>query len=103
MRFAYGINAAQGNDSTPSVQYWRGRKGEIDYIFEIGDTPVPIGLAYRSRARDDSLAAVQQFKQEYAAPVGFLLTGDTVQDTEPIRELTNGIIQIPYWLYLLLC
>jgi len=103
MRFAYGINAAQGNDPTPSVQYWRGRNGEVDYIFEIGDTPVPIALAYRSRARDDSLAAVQQFKQEYDAPVGFLLTGDTVQDTEPIRKLDDGIIQLPYWLYLLLC
>jgi predicted AAA+ superfamily ATPase len=103
MRFAYGINAAQGNDPTPSVQYWRGRKGEVDFVFEIGDTPVPIGLAYRSRARDDSLAAVQQFKQEYDTPVGFLLTGDTVQDTEPIRKLDDGIIQLPYWLYLLLC
>jgi len=32
MRFAYGINAIQGNDVTPSVQYWRGREGEVDFV-----------------------------------------------------------------------
>jgi len=43
MRFAYGINAIQGNDVTPSVQYWRGREGEVDFVFEVDGTPVPIG------------------------------------------------------------
>jgi hypothetical protein len=82
MRFAYGVNAAQGNDPTPSVQYWRGRNGEVDYVFEIGETPVPIGLAYRSRDRDAALAAVREFQDTYDAPVGFLLAGDTVRDSE---------------------
>jgi len=27
------INAIQGNDVTPSVQYWRGREGEVDFVF----------------------------------------------------------------------
>jgi len=39
MRFAYGINAIQGNDVTPSVQYWRGREGEVDFVFEVDGTP----------------------------------------------------------------
>jgi predicted AAA+ superfamily ATPase len=103
MRLAYGMNAAQGIDKSPSVQYWRGRNGEVDFVFEVGSTPVPIGLAYRSRDRDDALAAVQEFKQAYDIPLGLVLVGDTVRGTEPIQALDDGVIQLPYWLYLLLC
>jgi predicted AAA+ superfamily ATPase len=103
MRFAYGINATVGNDMTPSVQYWRGREGEVDFVFEIDGTPVPIGLAYQSREREESLEAVREFKKAYDVPVGFLLAGDTVRGSQPIENLGEGIIQLPYWLYLLLC
>jgi len=103
MRFAYGVNAAQENDPTPTVQYWRGRTGEVDFVFEVGETPVPIGLAYRSRSRDTTLDALQEFQDTYDAPVGFLLAGDTVRGAEPIQQPTNGIVELPYWLYLLLC
>lgn len=103
MRFAYGINPEQGIDEPPSVRYWRGRSGEVDFVFEVDNTPVPIGLAYRSRERDDALAAVQEFKQTFDVPLGFLLIGDTVRGSDPIQIRDDGIIQLPYWLYLLLC
>lgn len=103
MRFAYGIKSLQGNDVAPSVQYWRGRNGLVDFVFEIDGTPVPIGLAYRSRDRDESRAALQEFKDAYDAPVGLLLAGDTVRGADPIETLGDGIIKLPYWLYLLLC
>ncbi|MDB2276712.1 hypothetical protein PM022_19745, partial [Halorubrum ezzemoulense] len=103
MRFAYGINATQGTDETPSVQYWRGRTGEVYFVFEIDGTPVPIGLAYQSREREDSLEAILEFKQAYDVPVGFLLAGDTVACNQPIEDLGEGVIQLTYWLYLLLC
>ncbi|WP_170845502.1 ATP-binding protein [Halorientalis persicus] len=103
MRFAYGINIQQGNDLDPTVQYWRGRNGEVDFVFEIGGTPVPVGLAYRPGERDDTLAAVEEFSSSYDAPVGFVLTGDTIRGSDPISEIRNGIIELPYWLYLLLC
>jgi predicted AAA+ superfamily ATPase len=103
MRFAYGVNAAQGNDPTPSVQYWRGREGEVDFVFEVGETPVPIGLAYRSRDRDAALAAIQEFQNEFDSPLGFLLAGDTVRGSKPIQQVDDNIVQLPYWLYLLLC
>jgi len=103
MRFAYGINAIQGNDETPTVQYWRGREGEVDFVFEVDGTPVPIGLAYQSREREASLEAVQEFKEAYDVPLGFILAGDTVRGRQPIEDLGEGIIQLPYWLYLLLC
>jgi predicted AAA+ superfamily ATPase len=103
MRFAYGMNTEQGIDRSPSVQYWRGRNGEVDFVFEVNDTPVPIGLAYRSRERDDTREAVQEFRDTFDTPLGFLLVGDTVRSTEPIQNHSDGIIQLPYWLYLLLC
>ncbi|MBV0926217.1 AAA family ATPase [Halomicroarcula limicola] len=103
MRFAYGVNAIQGNNVSPSVQYWRGRSGEVDFVFEVDGTPVPIGLAYQSRARDETIDAVREFKQAYDVPLGFLLAGDTVRDRQPIERVENGVIQLPYWLYLLLC
>ncbi|NHN42957.1 ATP-binding protein [Halorubellus sp. JP-L1] len=103
MRFAYGINAAQGQDVTPSVEYWQTRHGEVDYVFEIDDTPVPIGLAYKPRDREDALTALEAFRAEYDAPVAFLLRGDASRRPEPIEDVQDGIVELPYWLYLLLC
>ena len=103
MRFAYGINTVQGDDAAPSVQYWRGREGEVDFVFEVDGIPVPIGLAYQARDRKESFGAVREFKETYDVPVGFVLAGDTVQGKKPIKNLGEGIIQLPYWLYLLLC
>ena len=102
MRFAYGINAQQGEDTTPSVRYWRGRAGEVEFVFEVDGTPVPIALAYRSRDRQTALEAVREFEQSYDAPVGVVLAGDTVRG-QPVQQLEEGIVQVPYWLYLLLC
>jgi predicted AAA+ superfamily ATPase len=103
MRLAYGVNAAQGLDRTPSVQYWRAREGEVDYVFEVEGTPVPVGLAYRPRDREGSLAAVRSFLETYDTPVGFLLAGDTLAAGEPVERLGDGVLQLPYWLYLLVC
>jgi predicted AAA+ superfamily ATPase len=103
MRFAYGINAAQGDDTMPSVEYWRGQEGELNYVFEVDGTPVPVGMAYRSRERDDSIATLREFRRSYETPVGLLLTSDTARGGGRVEHLGDGIVQIPYWLYLLLC
>jgi hypothetical protein len=85
------------------VQHWRGRRGEVDFVSEVDGIPLPIGLAYRSRERVDILAALQEFNKSFDAPLGFLLTGDTIRGTDPIQRHDDGIIQIRYWFYLLLC
>ena len=103
MRFAYGVNAAQGNDLPPSVEYWRGRDGEVDYVFTVGETPVPAGLAYQPSERADTAAAVREFIGAYDVPLGLLLVGDTVRGSEGIEDLGDGLVQVPYWLYLLVC
>jgi predicted AAA+ superfamily ATPase len=103
MRFAYAMTPDQSHDESPTVNYWRGRHGEVDFVFDVAGTPVPIGLAYRSRERDDALATVREFQQTYDVPLGFLLVGDTVRGSDPIQIHDDGIVQLPYWLYLLLC
>ena len=102
MRFAYAMTF-EDTDGSPSVSYWRGRRGEVDFVFEVDGTPVPIGFAYRSRDRDDTLAALREFQRTYDVPLGLLLVGDTVRGTDPIQVRDDGIVQLPYWLYLLVC
>ncbi|SMP08453.1 AAA family ATPase [Halobellus salinus] len=103
MRFVYGIRAEQGTDEAPTVQFWRGRNGTVDFVFEIADTPVPVGVAYRSQDREEASAAIAEFQETYEAPLGFVLVGDTARGTNPIQRHGANIIQLPYWLYLLLC
>lgn len=103
MRFAYGINAEHGTEETPRVSYWRGDRGEVDYVFEVDGTPVPVGLAYRTSERESTTAAVQAFTERYDVPVGLLVVGETVRGRDPIEHLDEGLIKVPYWLYLLLC
>jgi hypothetical protein len=103
MRLAYGVEAAQGRHVEPSVRYWRGSDGEVDFVFEVDGTPVPVGLAYRPDEREATLAAVREFTDAYDVPVGLLLVGDTVRGAAPVDHLGDGVVQLPYWLYLLLC
>jgi hypothetical protein len=65
--------------------------------------PVSIGLAHQSREREASLGAIREFKKTYDVPLGFVLAGDTIRGRQPIAELGEGIVQLPYWLYVLLC
>lgn len=102
MRFAYGVNAANGNDVEPTVKYWESRHGTVDFVFELEGTPVPIALAYQPPV-DEKRAALDAFLETYETPLGFLVTGDTVGNDTAIQQTENGIIQLPYWLYLLLC
>jgi predicted AAA+ superfamily ATPase len=102
MRFAYGINAIQGNDNTPTVEYWNSRHGTVDFVFEVDGTPVPIALAYQPPV-DGKQAALEAFLNEYETPFGVLLTGDTVRGGDEIKLIDEQIVQIPYWFYLLLC
>lgn len=103
MRFAYNMQSIQGSGEVPTVQYWRGRNGVVDFVFTLNGHPVPVGLAYQPRDRDTVHSALTEFQSEYEAPVGLLLTGDVVSDTQPVASLENGVIELPYWLYLLLC
>jgi len=103
MRFAYGVNAIQEYDQWPSVQFWRSRKGEVDYVFEIGNTPVPVGLAYRPSEKPETRASIQDFLDTYDVPVGILLAGETLQAGDQIKLIDDRLVQLPYWFYLLLC
>lgn len=102
MRFAYGITATNGDGGTPSVQFWDGPEGVVDFVFEVDGRPVPVGFAYRPPI-ERTRRAVEAFLDRYDCPVGFLLVGDTVATDRPITLHDGRIIQLPYWFYLLLC
>lgn len=102
MRFAYGIEVAQGRPDWPSVQFWRAPDGMVDFVFEVDGTPVPVGFAYRPPV-EPTLAAVRTFRERYDAPIGFLLVGDTVSTDRPIDRRGERVVQLPYWFYMLLC
>ncbi|WP_254830351.1 ATP-binding protein [Haloglomus salinum] len=101
MRFAYGLAAAQGTDADPEVTFWRGRSGEVDFVFEVDGTPLPIGLSYRPSG-EDAAAAVREFVETYDTPFGIVLTGDSVGTVRPIT-VEDELVRLPYWFYLLLC
>lgn len=103
MRLAYGINAAVGRATVPSVRYWRGRRGEVDYVFEVAGTPVPVALAYRSRRRSAKHDALVEFRETFDTPLGLLLSGEPGEGEAIVRRREDGIVELPYWLYLLLC
>jgi hypothetical protein len=94
MRFAYGVNAAQGNDVDPSVQFWRGREGEVDFVFEVGDNSVPVALAYRSGDREASVAAVREFQDEFSSPVGWCWPG--IRSVVPSRSRKSPRVSCNY-------
>lgn len=103
MRFAYGINAEQGRDEMPTVQYWRGKDGVVDFVFEFDGTPIPIGLVYSASDREETLSALREFQDTYDSPLGLFIVGDTLRGAKPVHDIGNGIVQLPFLLYMVLC
>lgn len=105
MRFAYNTQAVRGSREMPSVWYWNGGDGSVDFVFEIDDVPIPVGLAYTPGDQNGAEAAVAEFCEQYGSPVGLVLVGDTVRSGEVDGveyDPGTGIITVPFWLYLLL-
>lgn len=101
MRLEYMINAVAGTKREPSVTYWESEDGEVDFVLTVGDTPLPVGLAYRPADREPTMAALETFQSRYDTPLGLLLVGDQREDQAVV--VSESIIEVPYWLYVLLC
>jgi hypothetical protein len=105
MRLAYGLNAAQGVDPEAAlpVPFWEADEGVVDYVVSIDDEPVPVALAYRPGTVETARAALAAFRRRYDAPVGLLVTAEAAARSTPAIGHEDGIVGLPYWLYLLLC
>jgi predicted AAA+ superfamily ATPase len=101
MRFAYGVEAVHGRESPPVVQYWDGEEGTVAFVLEVDGQPVPVALAYRPPV-DEAQVALEDFLATYDAAVGLLVTGGTVGETDAIGR-DGRVVEVPYWLYLMLC
>jgi predicted AAA+ superfamily ATPase len=105
MRLAYGLNAAQGVDPEAAlpVPFWEADEGVVDYVVSVDDEPVPVALAYRPGTVETARAALAAFRRRYDAPVGLLVTAEAAARSTPAIGHEDGIVGLPYWLYLLLC
>lgn len=103
MRLAYGIEAAQGREAVPTVEFWQGPSGEVDFVFEIQGVPIPVGLAYRPGELESVRSALGEFCETYEPPLAMLVTSDAVRNGDPIAySPTDRILELPYWFYLML-
>jgi predicted AAA+ superfamily ATPase len=110
MRFSFNMNRYAGYDfddydppAEPTVEYWPGTEGEVDFVFECAGVPVPIGLGYKAGSMEPTTNAVAEFIETYEAPLGIVVAGDTATLPEPVEVLeATPIVRIPYWFYLML-
>lgn len=103
MRLAYNVRAANDESAWSSVGYWTHRDEVVDYVLELDGTPVPVGLAYRPGDRTGTIEALEAFLGTYQTPLGLLVTGETARGQDVVSQHESGILEVPYWLYLLLC
>lgn len=110
MRLSFNMNFSAGYEfedydppAEPTVEYWPGTEGEVDFVFECAGVPVPIGLGYKAGSMEPTTNAVAEFIETYEAPLGIVVAGDTATLPEPVEVLEETpIVRIPYWFYLML-
>lgn len=78
----------------PDIFYWRNKK-EIDFVMEIKRKPIPIECKYRRTLPEETILEIQEFMKEYKSPFGIVITKELYKSEE-------GIIRIPFWLFLLI-
>lgn len=105
-RLAYGVNALNDTldgSTALSVQYWTRAGSSVEYVFEVDGQPVPVGLAYRPGEEAATVDAVDAFCDAFDAPLGLAVTGDAAWAGDPVAQVGDRVVTIPYWLYLLVC
>jgi predicted AAA+ superfamily ATPase len=90
----------------PSVGYRQTDAGTVDFVFEVdhpgGPTPVPVGFAYRPDSVTNVKQAVSAFRSNFDAPVGFVVASDLAAGRDSLSHLGDGLVQLPYWFYLVM-
>ena len=91
MKFSLG----QSYDS--DIFYWNNKKGqEVDIIVELLGKPIPIEVKYRREIKKSDLSGMHEFIEQYETPFNLVITQHTL-------SLKDDYINIPLWLFLLLC
>ncbi len=77
--------------------YWYDKKRcEVDIVLELFHKPVPIEVKYQNDISRSELDGIHSFMEKYKPPFGIVVTKNTLR-------IDENLMQIPLWLFLLVC
>jgi len=77
--------------------FWRDNsKRELDFIIELNNKVIPIESKFQETIRSEDIRVIQAAIEKFNSPFGILLTKKSI-------HLSNKILSIPLWLFLLIC
>lgn len=77
--------------------FYRGKeKQEVDCIFKYNSIVIPIEIKYKNKYDDSELKGLNDFMNKFESPFGLVLTKNTY-------KISDNILHIPLWIFLLLC
>ncbi|MDP3765271.1 MAG: ATP-binding protein [Nanoarchaeota archaeon] len=79
------------------VFFWRNNQNsELDFIVEVHDKIIPIELKFQETIRAEDKRIVEEATEKFQSPFGILLTKKSF-------HLSERIISLPLWFFLLMC
>ena len=82
--------------SDQQIFYWKGNKYEVDIVMELLRKPLAVEVKYTESVRERGLKGLREFIREHEPPLSLVITKDRL-------ELSEGIVYVPLWLFLLMC
>ena len=77
------------------IFYWHERY-EVDIVAEMPQSTLPIEVKYRENVTLSELKGIQKFKKKFNPSMSIVVTKNQL-------DMQNGIIFIPFWMYLMMC
>lgn len=92
-RLKFNLESGAGS----SLNYWYSNKGhEVDLVLSLYQKPIPLEVKYRQDFSQSELRGIREFITKYHTKVNLVITQQTL-------NIEEDIIQVPLWLFLLLC
>lgn len=92
-RLKFALEPSKKNE----LFFWRDNsKRELDFIIELDNKVIPVESKFQQSIRSEDARVLQAAIKKFNSPFGILLTKKSV-------HLSDKIISIPLWLFLLIC
>ncbi len=92
-RLKFNLEPSKKNE----LFFWRDNsKRELDFIIELDNKVIPIELKFQETIRSEDTKVIRAAIEKFNSPFGILLTKKSI-------HLSDKIISIPLWLFLLIC
>lgn len=80
----------------PPLFYWKNQAHEIDIVMELFRKTLPIEVKYSQTINEKDLRSLQTFSKKLTPPFSIVVTRTRL-------DLSENIIFVPLWLFLLMC